>query len=232
MGIGIELEQLACNLLNFNSDKDNVISIIIKQIDDDQLHCGVSYKIEEEINFMHFAFHFNLIHDFFNDYYSQYLFIKSKIPYIRQLNIAAFWDVIWQNKKNNNIPYGILYEKSFFDNNAVFNLEDNECGLTCATFVLAIFKLCGYNLLDIDSWEHRDDDKIYHNKVIENLIKYKDDYNISEDHIEKVRKNIGAYRFRPEEVTASVTLTKLPATFNEVTPLGALLKTHIIQSYS
>jgi hypothetical protein len=73
-------------------------------------------------------------------------------------------------------------------------------GLTCATFILAVLR--GHGLLPVDetTWLPRAEDVDWQTAIIEDL----EASGAEQDHIEAVRNDIGAKRFRPAEVVGAV----------------------------
>lgn len=103
------------------------------------------------------------------------------------------------------VSYGIGYEGEYFDKNTFEYIRNNASeGLTCATFVLAVFKTLALPFIDESSWEVRDDDKEWQEKIVGILMDTQTRYNIPEEHILAQIDKIGAgVRFRPEEVAGS-----------------------------
>ena len=91
-------------------------------------------------------------------------------------------------------------------------LDESASGLTCATFVLAVFASEGYNLINTTEWPHRPEDEEWHKSIIDTLIYFK----AEAEHIANVLSEKGCARFRPEEVSLSCAYTPLPAETNNL----------------
>lgn len=86
-------------------------------------------------------------------------------------------------------------------------------GLTCATFILEVLDSCGYKLVDLKSWPKAlKDDVKWQKKMVEEVLKRPD---ISQDAIDRQKKNFGKTRYLPEQIAASTQVTT-PATRGSV----------------
>lgn len=211
--MNLTVENSYDDLSKFPQSSD-IISIIVGRIDgSNQLHCGIAYKYHGENKVIHLAWH-NLLKDdsISSNYFSNdnYFFIKSSLPELRQQSISAFCRLVLKRKNQQSIPYGLKYEGSPFDKDGVIKLNNEVSGLTCATFVLSIFERCGIELISINSWEKRTSDKIWHESIINNLVSTQQRFNISNNHINNVRKEKGCSRFRPNEVAISSVFENIP----------------------
>lgn len=127
-----------------------------------------------------------------------------------------------------------------FDSDGSFQLGDGVHGLTCATFVLAVFEHAGLPLVDVSSWPQRSEDQKFRELIVEalqrDLAKLRQKLEIYtlegvaervsstrarvehlEHHIEVLRSAPVSARFRPEEVAAASSLDDCPAPFGRVT---------------
>lgn len=117
-----------------------------------------------------------------------------------------------------NIPYGFNVEGRFFDKTGSW-IGEEGVGLTCATFVLAVFRAMSLPLLKTEEWICRIDDREWQENVIRTLITS----GASSDHIHKQRSNIGGARFRPSEVMASATSDYTPIGYIEALNLSEMI---------
>lgn len=209
-------------------ESSEIIGIIIGQSDPinnpNQLHCGIVYKYQNKFNAIHLAWHYFLKHDGNPNCFPKYLFVKSNIHQYRQNSIAAMCRLILNLQNEIPIPYGLLYSGGSFTKEGILCLDSRENGLTCATFVLAVFKSCDIQLIDIDRWEQRDSDSEWHKSIIESLQRTKVCYNISDLHIENVNREVGCARFRPEEVAISSAFKEIPAQSKDIIKQGEVLR--------
>lgn len=200
-----------------------ISGIIITHVGDEQLHCGIAYKSEGQANALHLAWHYDLRDQPAQSLYSHgYYFTLPAIDTIRQRVIAAKCRRIYRAKEQ-GIPYGLLYEGATFDDDGILRLGGNEHGLTCATFVMAVYASCGITLCDYAAWPARREDGDWHASIIAML---RDD--VPPEHLYNLEQEIGCARFRPEEVAASITFTDLPAPFDQIWLKGASIRQQLV----
>lgn len=90
-------------------------------------------------------------------------------------------------------------------------LGPTQKGLTCATFVLAVFEASGFKLAHLDTWPiGREGDKKWQESIIKVLKEKKAD----ENHITMAESEIGIARFRPEEVAGASLEPNIPVNFD------------------
>jgi hypothetical protein len=121
-----------------------------------------------------------------------------------------------------SIAYALRYAGGRFDEMTGEFLCEDGLGLTCATFVMAVFATRGVALLRRQEWEPRDEDVLWQEKIIE-LLKNARDPKINE-HVAVVRTEVGCARFRPEEVAAAGVATALPLGFREAESKGKAIR--------
>ena len=155
-------------------------------------------------------------------------------PALQQL-CKVICDKYARNKRS--IAYALRYEKGAFDPASGEFLTEDGHGLTCATFVLALFASYGVQLVSGGEWiAGRDaarvaEDRVWQEMIVgelrsrlEKMRKWRgiDAREIEEleAHIAAVEGEIGCARFRPEEVAAAGTVSKLPAGFAHSEPVG------------
>jgi len=109
-------------------------------------------------------------------------------------------------KNPHGVPYGICYaEGDHFDAESnKFVRRDNAAGLTCATFVLELFRSYGFEIANRHTWIERSDDRVWADRTCESLKRISASPAIAE----RVRAQLEAFnlqpmRFRPEEVAAA-----------------------------
>lgn len=194
----------------------------------DQLHCGIAYDDSEnnkKFNILHLAMHNDLRHeDKIPTRKDKYFCVKPNINEIRLSMVAAMCRRIVKREKKLNIPYGLLYDGgTISEEQGIINVGSHAQGLTCATFVMSMFKTCGIDLIDLENWKSRPKDKIWHSKIISVLVAYQVNYSITDEHIKNVKNEIGCARFRPEEVAASSFFRNPPERTITIQSYGKLL---------
>lgn len=195
--------------------------------DINQRHVGLLFRTDKnnEPKLLHLAFHQRLWCSTSSQYASEYYWLHcSGFSDDEQLQLAVWFEKVFFIN-GNRIPYGLAYSSvSHFEQNGAFIQSDRNCGLTCATFIMALFEDFGFPIIDIDSWVSRDGDAAWHDHILDEMKKdqtrHPDLY--SDAHINDQISNIGvAARFRPEEVAASANILKDdPVTLQIAEPLG------------
>lgn len=172
-------------------------------------HVGVMHRDSEQIlRILHLAFHFKLRRE---EPGEDYHWVHSvAIPQYRAEDIAEFCALVWKRAEQNRIPYAFNYEQAIFDRSTGrLRLGDREWGLTCATFVIALYKTMGFDLLQRDQWTARETDEQFMVMIVGELEKA----GASREHVENVLSQTDCARFRPEEVAAGASIDPLPASF-------------------
>jgi hypothetical protein len=161
-------------------------------------HCGLLYKVDGgQTRLLHFAFHCDLRDELAKE---PYLWANIGFDEINGRFVAAYAAQLTHN--SNNIPYGLDASGSCFDpSSGDFIQPPLGKGLTCATFITAVLGSLGFQLLLQQSWVEREEDEEYGKNVVLDL----KEYGASESHISAVVTDIGAIRFRPEEVAGAST---------------------------
>jgi hypothetical protein len=126
------------------------------------------------------------------------------LPAARAKAVAVVCNSVWKRNEKGLIPYALSQPNDFFDpTTGELLLGPNKVGLTCTTFVLAIFKACNINLVDFSSWEIRQDDEEWKSFILEQLQSEVDKGRATQEHIQAVRADMSGARFRPAEVMAA-----------------------------
>lgn len=126
----------------------------------------------------------------------------------------------YRDKGYRGIAYAFRYVGGRFDENSGEFLCADGIGLTCATFVMAVFETRGCSLLEMDSWPARSKDVEWQEDVIKKLEQHPNrDHNIA-NHIKALRNEVGCARFRPEEVAAASAAVAVPIHFKEAEARG------------
>lgn len=117
--------------------------------------------------------------------------------------------VMWE-ANGKYVPYGFSDPRECFDEYSAKFLFGSKIGLTCATFVLAVFEFCSVRLIDYESWQQRDDDIEWQTYIID----FKERRWAKEPDITIQRRaEIGNLRYRPEEVAAAADMFPPSVTF-------------------
>ena len=134
-----------------------------------------------------------------------------------------------KDKGQTDIPYGFSYNgMAQYDNNGSLHIDSTLGGLTCATYVLALFNTFGIKLIDIDNWPHRSEDKNWQQQIYDTLVRFANYIRITKSHLQHLYHKIGCRRFKPEEVAVSSALYNAgPATYDNIRAKGKLLNQYM-----
>lgn len=120
------------------------------------------------------------------------------------------------------ISYSPLYNGMSFEAGTL-KYEGNAAGegLTCATFVLAIFESLGFPLLVRDTWQQRPSDLNWQESIVVRLEEWAQHHQIDiDDHLAAIRSAPKSMRYRPEEVAAGVADFDSPLDFAAAQSIG------------
>ena len=164
----------------------------------DGKHIGILYRktISENVRLLHLANHHSLRND---EVKSKYFFVIPDVGR-RGKQVAALCRLIIE--QNPTLPYGFSHPTGAFNEEGKFIAGPNMVGLTCASFVLAVFDKVGLSLLQYDTWQTRDDDEAWRAEIIE-IIRHSSTSNDIEDHIKQITPEVPTVRYRPLEVAGS-----------------------------
>ena len=148
--------------------------------------------MDDDFSFCHLGFHFDLRNQKFDPRYN---WILSKLDDVNQLAIASYVQLIADSNPL-GLPYSFAnYGGNFDPLTGVYLSDEDGEGLTCATFVTAVMLKLGWNLVNFESWEARDDDVPVQQQIVQWLI----DAGATDEHINTQKEGIGAPRLRAEE---------------------------------
>lgn len=125
--------------------------------------------------------------------------------------MAAFCRKVWR-QNGRSLPYAFSAPNDCFDQETGrYLFGTGRLGLTCATFVIAVFQATGLSMIDLQSWPPRDEDAAWQRQMLRRLA----DHGAAPEHLASVQKEVGCARFRPEEVGGAAAADAWPATFEE-----------------
>ena len=188
-------------------DEIRHVGIAIAAINAEQRHIGLLHRDPEsnDVMMLHLAFH----HDLRNEpAKTKYLWIDPPILAERLIHVAAWCRLVWSANQD-DFPYSFSQPEECFDSeNGKFLIGPTRLGLTCATFVLALFDVAGLKLVNYATWPTgRPGDREWQEFVVAQLPP------TEVAHIEDMRSEVGSARFRPEEVAGAATVSPLPVDF-------------------
>lgn len=167
-------------------------------------HIGLAFhSAKDGVQLLHLRFHRDVVAESFP--ISNQCWIAT-IPEFQKTNskiLVAIARAVASRKATINFGINLLAANGSFDANGRYTAPRGSDGLTCATFISEIFRAVGLPLVQLDTWEARDQDLVWGNDVCA-LLKHRG--GASDEHIEAVRSSINGLRLRPEEVAFSADL--------------------------
>lgn len=174
-------------------------------------HIGIIVRIEPEVTqrLLHLGFHYELKFDVLaeiDDWETSYAwldFVGFSQPEMTQL--AVWMETIWK-VNGRNVPYGIAYSGSgYFDAlTGKFIPSQTGKGLTCATFVMALFEDFLFPFVEWKSWRHRSTDEAFFECIVGQLDLLVARGKAEQTHVEAQKNALGtAPRYRPAEVAVA-----------------------------
>jgi hypothetical protein len=197
-------------------DEVRQFGAVIKRVEPDQLHVGFLYKLgDERARMVHLAWHNRLTDE---DPVPDYFWIQCGLPDTVRNVIAPALAGVAQDQQ---LPYSPLYEGIYFvDGTLRYNRNSPGEGLTCATFLMAVLDALGYPLFNAAEWHARPEDEAWTERIIRRLAASP---GVSTDHTEAIRARPRGARFRPEEVSGSLSEAVVPVSFVRAEQLGRQL---------
>lgn len=128
----------------------------------------------------------------------------------------------------NKIPYSVASPGGVIFKDDVWVGDEPGQGLTCATFLIALFDELGIPFIAKDSWQSRPGDEDWSESILVMLSAL-----MTKDHVDAQRSRIGeVVRIRPSDITSAAhhinqELSE-PLTFEKVAPLAAVIEEYMI----
>ncbi|WP_193366907.1 hypothetical protein [Pelagibius marinus] len=160
------------------------------------VHVGLLYVEDQEegAKFLHLLDHLTLRTGVLGD---DKFWIKLGITPSQMRQLAAFCAFV-SARNSDGIPYSIFYDQKrvYFSDTGDYIGSDLGEGLTCATFVMAIFETLKIPLLDTGLWPADATDEDWQTWMITEMARR----SVDQPHVQKMLSHIGAARYRPADV--------------------------------
>ena len=165
-----------------------------------QIYIGLLYKIDNAAALMlHLRWHFDVKNDVPTD---EYRWIQIDLDQINRRNLAALCRLI--ASRSDKIPYGLNYNGLYFSAGGEYLSRAPGEGLTCATFVMAVFATHKIPILKLAEWSIRPEDIRWQ---LGQLQRMQQAYPLVAT---AMAGFVGQQRFRPPEVAAGAISVKRP----------------------
>lgn len=177
----------------------------------DASHVGIIIRVKADSNhrLLHLGFHHKLYYQELadvEDWNTSYAWLDfAGFSELEMTQLAVWMETIWEVNRH-NIPYGIAYSGAgYFDSvTGKFIQSQTGKGLTCATFVMALFEDFLFPIVQWTSWDHRLSDEGFFNHIILHLDDAVERGHADSAHVQAQKAALGtAPRFRPGEVAVS-----------------------------
>lgn len=184
-------------------------------------HIGLLYRVavRQPVLLLHLPWHNKLCSDAVTADYV--LWVDPSIPEDRAKVVAAYCRRIWRKNEANGLPYGLSHPNRFFDHTGTVLGGPAKLGLTCATFVLAVFDTARLPLIRYETWRNPTDKDIKRQRKLAKRLE--DDSQVTAEHVRAFAREIGNIRYAPLEVAGAATSDSLPTDYE----YAARVATHI-----
>ena len=129
-------------------------------------------------------------------------------------------------KKCRTIPFGFSYNGFYFTHAGDYIPRTLGDGLTCATFVMAVFETYSIPILKTEEWPSRQENHGWQAGQVQLIGHARGGFLAS-----AIAAHIGQLRFRPEEVTAGAVSADRPLSFRRAARLGERIRRDLTKSY-
>lgn len=177
---------------------------------------------DKRLRFIHLAFHEDLRLE--DDATKCFLWVEAKLEDESANVAAAQARRVYRRYSAGGVPYGFSPYGGYFGPQGEIRWTAPGNGLTCATFVLAVFDAAGVRLVTGDDWPTPDDrpeDKQFQQEIVE-LVRERSTATAS--HVLGMVADIGQVRIRVLEVAGAVAADAYPANFVTAAALGVQLQ--------
>ncbi|MDC2858641.1 hypothetical protein [Delftia sp. DT-2] len=203
------------------------IGITTQKENPKQRHVAIIYKRDDNgFGLIHLGWHNYFLHQRWDE---EYHWVVLPGLDIEQQELFVDWaKLVCMKEPDHPIPYSILFRPDGnFDSSGCFISSNDGSGLTCATFVLALFSDFGIPIAEHTTWPvGRENDVSWMNNILDSLSEYvKSRYPEYLPSIAIQRLQAKALRrFRPEDVVACAGLYHdTPISFDEMHPASLLV---------
>ena len=184
-------------------------------------HVGVLCRdpSDRKLRFIHLGDHEELHSE--DDPSKCALWIEAKLEGEQASVVAAQARHIYRKNGLGGIPYGFSPYAGYFGANGEIRWTAAGNGLTCATFVLAVFDRGGVRLVKGETWPtDRPEDKEFQRERIEHVRTKKKG---TQAHLQGMKQDVGQVRFRVMEVAGATAADAYPVDFTTAEKLGKQL---------
>ncbi len=154
--------------------------------------------------------------------------VEPRLEELALAGLAASARLIAKRQQDGRVPYALDPADARLDPAGTLQLNQS-LGLTCATFVVLVFRHARIELLDMITWsqdrpaERQREDEDAQRRLVAYLRHNPE----SQQHASLVERQVGCTRIRAEEVAAASGMTGHPIPFMRAEPQGRLVRAAI-----
>jgi len=188
-----------------------------------QIHIGLLYKTENtEALVLNLRAHLDLRNE---KPTSHYRWIQVELHEINRRMLVGLCRLIAEKSKT--VPFGFTYNGLYFTQAGAYITRDLGHGLTCGTFVMAVFATYNIPLLKIGEWPPASvEDQRWQTGQIRIIQGQRGAFLAN-----AIAEHLGEPRFRPEEVTAGAISADRPLGYKKAAGLGRRIVRDLLKSY-
>jgi hypothetical protein len=219
---------------NVDFEKSNqILAVSVGHSSKGYLHNKLLYNFDNSVREIHLGWHHYFLHSEIKSGES-YIWKVPNLPKSRLRSIVAKCILVSENQLKSDkkpLPYAIgYYSGREFNQDGIYTDDQSgiEYGMTCATFILTLFKSVGIELLDRQQWIYRNDDKPWFDYIISHLETGFANGKVSKKHLDNVKNEFNCSRYRPEEVFGSLFCSNNPSSFECSSTFGYVVRSFVI----
>jgi hypothetical protein len=194
-------------------DKVQDVGIAIRTIGQTrQVHIGLLYKVGSAATLnLNLREHLDLRNEPPTD---NYCWIQIDLDEINRRLLASLCALI--AAKSKHVPYGFTYNGLYFTQGGDYLPRDIGHGLTCATFVMALFETYSIPVLMTNQWLPADlQDQGWQASMVREISMRRGEFMAS-----AIERFVGHPRYKPEHVAAGAVDRGRPLGLSEATKMG------------
>jgi hypothetical protein len=175
------------------------------------MHVGLLYRSTDgEQRFLHLAFHHDL-QDQVAPVNARYFWADCAWLALPDFEVVGdtLVSYIESVREETKVPYGFDGADVHFDGGGHYVSLDQVKGLTCATFIATVLESAGIPVVDLTTWQPREDDEKWRAIIMDALQER------APDRATEVAQSPMEFRLRPDEIAGASSGTKVPLVFQE-----------------
>jgi hypothetical protein len=202
------------------------IAILVSHRPSRQFHTAALYRFDNELWMGDLQSHLRTCRTKAEPTESTYWVAPDLVEEDQRI-LAAKIDA-WLDKNENKIPYSVAHPGGVVFRDDVWVGDEPGQGLTCATFLVELFKELAIPFIDVETWRKRDGDDEWAKKILPLICA-----SMSQMHVDAQRIRIGdTIRVRPTDVAAAGLLVNQEMdealTFDQVAPTSARVEAKLL----